>query len=668
MNPTFLSTDEAATRQAELQVRAQQIKPLSWPQYRTLRSGLVAAGVSEEVAATMPLILADPQDVLAQLKNLRPAILASGVVARAISTDVLVAGLILAPENLRMDEKRNRGSFTMPRYIDDSEPAGEPGLPDRSACLLDLSDHAEADVATQFLFDQMKEIDSEITEVNKYGEDIAASGIRIGGLLFPFKIRIPGRPDIGGLETGDCYGRVYFTQTAEGISVKTVLKHLAQVPTTAVELRTHPLQKHRADLRAIAGKLTSPTPAPITVREQEKLVRATMPATKIVLSVEGVTLSEARRRAVAQQHIERPTPFTSDTEWQIRADAVLNHLRAQNELKTIPGISAETVISWMAPNSKKLLPSGIYLDDVAALAAASLLLTPGIAADRTIAVALRTRGVIGKERTRARPFVAAHVIARMGDRQKGRLSALERALNTASLRDMAVDVRPIEAIIDAARQELATVLKDRSKGKPVGMGPATQQVALRGTYYLICGNGDTVLLDRSKHGAAEGEGTEPATLLANLTKSRHGLEQLAQAIYDGRRGFPVRRLENGEQAADLKTPPTETEMMTSPQLRVIAFADDEFSDNSAASRLHADGQKLRKEVSKVTDRIDGMSGIKEPDAKATVIEQRGWRDPDGAIIGELETALKALSSWAMRHEILSQSIDGVDEETDGTDD
>ncbi|MEV7123886.1 hypothetical protein [Kitasatospora griseola] len=667
MNPTFHSADEAAARQAELQVRAKQIQRLSWAQYRVLRSGFIAAGVSEEVAATMPLILADPQDVLAQLKNLRPEILASGVVATAISTDVLVAGLVLAPENLRMDEKRNRGDFAMPRYVDDSEPADEPGLPSRSACLLDLSGHAEADEATQFFFDQMKVINDEITDVNKYGEDIAASGIRIGGMLFPLKIRIPGRPDIGGLETGDCYGRVFFTQTAEGISVDMVLKNLAQVPTTAVELRTHPLQKHRADLLTIAGKLTSPTPTPITVREQEKLVRATMPATKIVLSAEGVTLSEARRRAVAQQHIERPTPFSSDTEWQIRADAVLNHLLAKGELKTIPGVSAETVLTWMAPKSKKLFPDGIHLDDVAALAAASLLLTPGSAGDRTITTALRTRGVIGKDRTRARPFVAAHVIARMGERQKGRLSALERALNTAGLRDMAVDVRRIEAIIDAAREELAIASRIRAKGTPVGMGPATQQVALRGTYYLICGTGDTVILDRSKHGAGEGEGAEPATLLANLTKSHHGLEQLAQAIYDGRRGFPVRRLENGEQAADLKTPPTEPEMMTSPQLRVIAFANDAISDDSAASKLQGAGQKLRKEVMKVTDRIDGMSRIKEPEAKATVIEQRGWRDPDGAIIGELETALKTLSYWAMRHEILGQSIDGVAKETDDAD-
>ncbi|WP_404870946.1 hypothetical protein ACI1MP_37470 (plasmid) [Kitasatospora griseola] len=47
------------------------------------------------------------------------------------------------------------------------------------------------------------------------------------------------------------------------------------------------------------------------------------------------------------------------------------------------------------------------------------------------------------------------------------------------------------------------------------------------------------------------------------------------------------------------------------------------------------------------------------DAKATVIEQRSWRDPEGTIIAELETALKTLSVWEMRHEILGQSIDGV---------
>ncbi|MFD5453625.1 hypothetical protein [Streptomyces olivaceus] len=661
MNSTFLGTDEADGRRAELVVRAKQIKPLSWAQYQALRTALVGAGISEEVAATTPLIAADPQDMLTQLKRLRPEILASGVVATAIKVDVLVAGLIRAAENLRMDEQRHKGNFTMPRYRDDSERADDPQLPDRSACLLDLSDRADADEAVQFFFSQMKVIDKEIADVNEYGKDIASNGIRIGGLLFPLKIRIPGRPDLGGLETGDCYGRVYFSQTAESISMDKVLNFLAQVPTTATELRTHPLQKRRADLLAIAGKLTSTTPTPITEREEEMLVRAVMPATKIVLSVEGAPLSEARRRAVAQQHIERPTPFTSDTEWQIRADAVLDHLQAKGELKTIPGYSAETTRSWMAPHPERLLPAGIYRDDVAALATATLLLSPGTPGDRLIATALRTRGVVGKVRTRARSFVTAHVIARTAERQKGRLSALERALNTVGLRDMTVDTRPIEMIIDAARAELAISKANKAKGKPTSMGPAIQQIALRGMYYLICGNGDTVLLDRSKHGAGEGEGKEPATLLANLAKSQHGLEQLAQAIYDGRRGFPVRRLEASNQAADLKAPPTADEMMTSPQLRVIALDDEAMNDDSAASKLDAAGHQLRTDVLHVTDRITAMSLIKETGAKATVIEQRGWRDPDGTIIGDLEKAAKTLGSWAIRHEILSQGADSIDD-------
>ncbi|MFD8483629.1 hypothetical protein [Kitasatospora sp. NPDC059673] len=62
-------------------------------------------------------------------------------------------------------------------------------------------------------------------------------------------------------------------------------------------------------------------------------------------------------------------------------------------------------------------------------------------------------------------------------------------------------------------------------------------------------------------------GEEPDTLLTNLASSYHGLEQLAQAIYDGRNGFPVRRLEPGDLATDLRTPPTENETMTSPELR-----------------------------------------------------------------------------------------------------
>jgi hypothetical protein len=612
--------------------------------------------------------VASPQDLLRQLKMLRPEILTTGVVARSVTIDVLTAGIIRAPENLRMDEKRSKGAFTMPRYVDDIHPATDAGLPDRTACLLDLSCYPDADSARTFLFSQLHEIDSVIEE--DYRDDIKSSGVRVGGMLFPLKIRLPGEPDRGGWETADCYGRTLFVQDAEDISPQMVLRWLTAVPTTAHELRSHPLQQRRTSLLAIKGKIDAGTP--LTSREEESVARAVMPATKLVLAVDGIGLSESRRRAVAQHHIERPKPFTSDTVWQIRSEAVLDHAQDYGTIRTIPGYTPETFRSWLSHGK---LPAGIFRDDVAALACATLLPKPGTPEDRIIATALRTRGVIGKERTKARSFVAAHVIARTAPVRPGRLSALERALRSTSMRDFAVDVRPIETILTDARAELAAIAEDRSRGTHLDLGPATKQLVLRAAYYLIFGPADAVLhedptdddnspasaavLGRSEHGAPEGQGQEPATLLAGLAATAHGLEQLAQAILDGRNGFAARRLDAGEKAGGHLAPPTAEEQLTPSQLRTLALSsgDGRDSDRSANGRLAGAGQRLRKHVAEVGERLAEMEGYREEGAVLSVVNQRGWRDPSGEIITGLKEASEKLSTWTMRHEILNGSDD-----------
>ncbi|WP_217235534.1 hypothetical protein [Streptomyces sp. AC555_RSS877] len=656
MNQTHtpdLTVNDTISDDAELHLRAAQITPLSWAQHKALREALISAGFPPEVASTTPLLAANPQHMLEQLKRRRPELLAPGVIAESIHIDVLVAGLVRAPENLRMDEQRWAGGFKMPRYTTYTENG-------TAACMLDLADPQlglDKEKAAAFFFDQIKLIDAEIELKNKYGADICAHGIRIGGTLFPALLRFPGRVPIGGLETGDCYGRTYFVQEKEGMTASKVLSALEKVPTNATELREHPLQKHRASLLTIAGKITAPKPSPINERERLMLVRAVMPATKIVLKVKDVSLVEARRRIVAQHHIEQPTPFSSDTAWQIRAEAVLDSLQAKGYLKTHPGIDAAETRRWL--DNPTEIPTHIaHRDDIAALGAATLLLDPDTTGDRHITAALRTRGVFGRDRTRARSFLAAAVIARAVPGHAGRQSALERALNAKGLRDMGVDTRPIDEILVDARSELADARLHRARGNTAipPMGPATQQIALRGAFYLTCGTGDTVLLERSALGAGKGEGQEPGQLLASLAATRQGLEQLAQAIFDGRRSHPVRRLEKTQSATDQSTPPPTAETMTALGLRALALTpDDPIEDPSASAMLTEDGDELRREVAAVTTRLETMEQRRDDGATATVIQQRGWKDPHSTIAEDLENAVKLLRNWEMRHEILGQS-------------
>ncbi|MFE5860232.1 hypothetical protein ACFQ77_06685 [Streptomyces virginiae] len=647
-----LTVNDGISDDAELRLRAAQITPLSWAQHKALREALIKAGFPPEVASTTPLTAANPQHMLEQLKRRRLELLAPGVIAESIHTDVLVAGLVRAPENLRMDEQRWAGVFKMPRYTAYTEDG-------TAACMLDLADPRlgmDKERAAAFFFDQIKLIDAEIELKNKYGADICAHGIRIGGTLFPALLRFPGRVPIGGLETGDCYGRAYFVQEKEGMTASRVLAALEMVPTNATELREHPLQKHRANLLAIAGKITAPEPALITERERLMLVRAVMPATKIVLNVKDVSLVEARRRVVAQHHIEQPTPFSSDTAWQIRAEAVLDSLQAKGHLKTHTGTDATETRRWL-DNPTEIPTHTAHRDDIAALGAATLLLDPDTTGDRHITAALRTRGVTGRDRTRARSFLAATVIARAVPGQVGRQSALERALNAKGLRGMDVDTRPIEVILADARSELADARLQRARGNTSirPMGRATQQIALRGAFYLTCGTGDTVLLERSALGAGKGEGQEPGQLLAFLAATHQGLEQLAQAIFDGRRGYPVRRLVKDQQAADRPEPPLATERMTAPDLRELARTpDDPVEDPSASAMLAEDGDELHIEVAAITTRLGTMRERRDDGASATVIQQRGWKDPRGTIANDLEKAAKLLRNWEMRHEILGQ--------------
>ncbi|MGW7459991.1 hypothetical protein [Streptomyces sp. NPDC054797] len=653
MNITDLTVNDTISDDAELRLRAGQITPLSWPQHRALREALFNAGFPLEVASTTPMLAANPQHMLEQLKRRRPELLAPGVIAESILTDVLVAGLVRAPENLRMDEQRWAGAFTMPRYT----PYAENGT---AACMLDLTDPGlglDKERAAAFFFDQIKLIDAEIELKNKYGADICAHGIRIGGTLFPALLRFPDRVPLGGLETGDCYGRTYFVQEKEGMTASKVLSALEKVPTNATELREHPLQKHRAILLAIAGKVTAPEPTLITERERLMLVRAVMPATKIVLNVKEVSLVEARRRVVAQHHIEQPTPFSSDTAWQIRAEAVLDSLQAKNFLKTHPGTDAAETRRWL-DNPTKIPTHIAYRDDIAALGAATLLLDPDTTGDRHITAALRTRGVFGRDRTRARSFLAATVIARAVPGHAGRQSALERALNAKGLRGMGVDTRPVDQILADARSERADARLRRAKGNAdiPQMGPAIQQIALRGAFYLICGIGDTVLLERSALGAGKGEGQEPGQLLASLAATGHGLEQLAQAIFDGRRGYAVRRLEKTQSATDQTAPPSDAETMTARDIRTLALApDDPIEDPSASAMLAEDGDELRREVAAVTIRLGIMEQRRDDGATATVIQQRGWKDPHRTVTEDLEKAFKLLQKWETTHEILGQS-------------
>lgn len=660
--PPALAGPTAASVDPELLVRAGQIARLTHKQLETIRDLAIAAGMEPKVAAVTALYSADPQDTIAQLKKPRFDVIAPGVTAQVLDIDVLTAPLIRAPENLRMGGHRYEGDYTMPQYT---------STPNNEALRFSLTRFENTAAAMKFYFSELDKTDAEVREKNAYGDDIRQTGVRVGGLLFPVVMEFsPGMPGVAGWETADCYGRAYFTQDAEGISSADVLEWLRAVPTDGRELANHPLQKRRNAVLGVAGKVQSGSK--ITMEEEQRLRRAVMPKTRLIVSIQSdLPLDEVRRRVVSLQHLDRPTPFSAVTDWQTRAEAVLAWFD-RNELLSLPdGVAASTVKRWLDKPIEAVSSNECFGDDVAMIAIASMLHSPDTKLDRQVSNALRTRGVTGVQRTHARTEVVAHIICRalLGDgKREGARSAMERVLRWAALRDQQLDMRPIEVLLTEAIGELKEEAAARSLGRKPIPGPATRQIAARAAFHLICSPvAAEPLLKRSSHGAAVGQGTEPGQILQKLAATEAGLQQLAQAIFDGRDGVPIRRLQPGENASKRTDRPEPEEKLVSDALRKLALSTEPvIADTTPAQLVHIDSEALDKLLGQVAAVVTRMKTHAEPSTATPVpyVEDRGWPD-EFESLQKLSALSEKLGYWHSVYKVVNRrrptEDGGVDE-------
>ena len=635
---------------AELLVRAKQVTRLTFRQYETIRDLGVAAGMAPEVAATTALSVADPQDAITQLKRPRQEVIAPEVTGSVLDLDVLTAGLIRAPENLRMGGRRYEGDFTMPKYG---------ATPDNTALLFTLGAFEDTAEAMNYYFAELAKTDHEVHETNSYGDDIRRRGIRQGGILFPLKLKFSATaPGLAGWETADCYGRVYFTQEAEGIDAAEVLEWLRNVPTDGRELANHPLQKRRNALLAIAGKVLAG--GVVTEAEELRLRRAVMPRTRMIVSVSVPTpLDEVRRRVVSLQHLDRPTPFSAVTDWQTRAEAVLAWCGEKDLFVHPPEVPSSTVRRWLDAPAEAVAKGECHGDDIAMIAIASLLHSPDTKLDRQIGKALRTRGVTGVQRTNARSEVAAHVICRTpqsGGSRDGVRSSMERVLRWTALRDQAVDMRPVGVLLEQATAELQQEAEARSLGRKPVPGPATRQIAARAAFHLVCSPANTEpLLRRSSHGAEKGQGIEPGQVLQKLASTLPGLQQLVQAIFDGRRGLPIRRVGVDSAAEDRADAPRQDEMLDGDALRTLALENKPMiADLTAAKRVADDSDELSLLAGQISAVVEAM-GKRTDDEFAALpyVDERGWADPKSTI-PVLKDALQNLEYWRQLYLVVNR--------------
>ncbi|MCO1575624.1 hypothetical protein M8C13_07610 [Crossiella sp. SN42] len=635
----------------ELQARASQLGRLTYRQFQTIRDLAAEAGLAPQVAAVTAWLAADPQEAISQLKRPRVEAIAAGITARVLDIDVLTAPLVRAPENLRMGGKRYEGLYLMPAYT---------CAPDNSALLLRLESHRDVEAAMQFYFTELAKVDAEVGEQNQYGDDIRTNGIRVGGTLFPLVIEFAGHaPGVAGWETADSYGRTYFTQDAEGIEAADVLQWMSMVPVDGSELARHPLFARRNELLAIAGKVLSGTR--VSRGEAKKLRRAVMPRTRVILSVDSeVPLDEIRRRVVALQHLDRPTPFSAATDWQTRAEAVLTMLQHRGKFVGRTGQPSDQIRRWLDHPVETVAAGCCESDDLAMIAVASLLASPRTYQDKLISNALKTRGVAGSVRTNARTEVVAHVVARAlrgrADADSRR-AALERALQWKPLHDQAFDSRPIPTLLTEALAEVQAAALERSLGNKAGVGPAQRQLATRALFHLICAPpGQELLLPFSPHGA-KGQSTKPDHFLTALASTPAGLHQLAQAIFDGRRSLPVRRVPVGAHARELAAEAPHGELLTADDLRTLALTDPAvITDASAAAKVATDSLKLRKLLEQAHAVVTRLGT--HTDSLTPFVELHGWSDPDECI-PLLQELVRFTGYWQQLHQVVNRQRPAV---------
>lgn len=654
---------------AEAKLRAARIKPLTFGQFKAIRQAAIDLGLPAEVASTMPWLAADPQEMVGALRGAssRPDLLARGVVGIAVQVDVMTAMILRSMENLRAEEHRYKGTFNLERYTADAT---------NTALRADLSAQSSAAEVWSHIASELKVVDQLISDTSPYGEDIKANGIQRGGVLFPLVIDLPGDRRIGGFDSTDSYSRTLFAQHHSGITVTDVLKAWYTFPpSTAAEFKKHPVLEQRTELLRITSRIIQG--GEVTEAERSAVFRAVMPKTRLVLKVQdsgGLGIDEVRRRLVSEQHLDKQLEFTPDTANETRAKAVLTELARKNLLPELEGsFSAVQVLELLEEPRKVVGCGGRYGDDVAVVAASIYLAKPGSKADRAIFPAIATRGVVtpAARQKWLRSNLATQVIMRLVradvDKRELRRSALERALRSPKLRGAELDARSIPELRVAALAEFKEFTKARARGESGVWGHAMKQIALRGLFYLTCSR--TLALNRSPVGGKldQDDNREPTQIIEGLVELEAGLEQLTQAIYDGRNGVSVRRLVVGESAQDLAAEPDEGDVLDDASLRTWlmdatgkAETDREGDVTMDAKALVAqDAIRLRDATTTVVNLItrigEHADPVDEPKKPRPHVRIHGLPDTD-----QLGPQLAAAAGTVIKWDTVFSAVAGTD--------
>lgn len=378
------------------------------------------------------------------------------------------------------------------------------------------------------LADALDDAKGVLRDQNPLAESIALNGVFFPLTVMPWRIKFDNGDEISCLVARDGSSRLNGSQENLGIGPSDPALGTVSDP-----------RRSRAVVADTSALIERPQQK-ISTAEAARAHSLMVPV-RIIVAYEpdpgsDASLLDVVDEFVALVHLDPPMPWSPPAEGHKRADIVVEQLRRERVLDQRLAEYFAGMIDMKAAAARRL-PS--HPDERAAKIVHFLM--RGAPQQTMSAFARGIRQLTGKGQARKddkAPIIASLVLRgahwTSPNRRKSAESTLPRTYAWTVLWDAywSPTARTADQLLERA-------VKDLNEGKV--MTPAAIELAVRGSYYLVVHGA----LGRESFGQSGEENKDnrpPASVLAGLCRSEHGLRVLHRAVLDGHAGKPPLRI------------------------------------------------------------------------------------------------------------------------------
>jgi hypothetical protein len=467
-----------------------------------------------------------------------------------IEFDVVSWRILPSLENVRFEGDRAWNPTTAARYS--SLGVGQPVL------TIEASDPAA-------LLHNLKVQTNQIWRTNPHSRSIPMRGIENSGLLSIARLKLGAAPAIGILEATDGFSRTVGAQRGSGISAEEVLG-LFQLDGPENKFRTELITLRddgSADLDSELGRIAA-----------ARLRSSAMPRAQVIVGYKWLDetpdsqrengFDGARRQLVGHIHLEPPLRFTDSTQFALKARVALTALKEAGQLPVPTGFTSDEIIAMFLDGR---LPDPdidrdgdpLRSDEILLLAVDAI--RAGGWEERAGTVNRAIYALTGKKPNRADRTVIAVDTAMRTNRLlsgegvadadfTGRRSTIGRALAQQSFSTSKLSRRLPNDLLELALDDLRKSVSENGATRDSKVSAAAAELGGLALYALVEGVEEPLIV---RAGSKALDGTylpEPPEIMNKLMTTEGGLNQLAQAVYDGRARRRIKLVPFGEMARD----------------------------------------------------------------------------------------------------------------------